>query len=169
MRMTRARSRARAGRGWKSMYVMVFTVFFVMSICFSSLAQEVKYHPDGECPYSYGLKNPCLTKENVQFKLMVRIDKPEEFKRMFESFNRVSPEPLDINWILKNGQEDTYLTTATALKHWEIVPYLLSKGIDVDHQDSHKGTALMYAAYCGHLPTVGRLIIEGDADMIRCR
>ncbi len=38
---------------------------------------------------------------------------------------------------------------------------MIDRGIDIDWQDSHGVTALIYAAVCGHLPTVGRLLVAG--------
>ena len=42
-----------------------------------------------------------------------------------------------------------------------MVQPLIDRKINIDWQDSIGETALMYAALCGHLPTVGRLLVAG--------
>ena len=171
MRMTRAMFSVSGGRLWKSVYVAVFAGILLMSMSFSSYSVQyqrpkyMKYDPSLEHPYVYG-NNESIgsTKEVIQWTFSIMTGDPEEFKKVFGYFNQFDGG-LDINWISEDGFLSSYLTRATALKNWGIVPYLISKGIDVDHQDSHGITALIYASICGHLSTVGRLIIQGNADM----
>lgn len=42
-----------------------------------------------------------------------------------------------------------------------MVKPLIDRKINIDWYDSYGATALMYAASCGHLPTVGRLLVVG--------
>ncbi len=100
-------------------------------------------------------------KEMIQNVILVYTDQPEKFMHAIDCFN------LDINYIKKDKYYSSYLTRATAIKNWDIVPYLIERGINLDHQDYHKATALMYAAYCGHLPTVGRLVLAGANMFLR--
>ena len=121
----------------------------------SSFAQYLKYdlatYPDA--PYVY--KGRINDKDMIQNKLFLLTDDPEEFERVFDFFK------LDIDWRSKDEYNSSYLTRATALKRWGMVKPLIDRGIKIDWQDSHGETALIYAASCGHLPTVGRLLVAG--------
>ena len=131
-----------------------------------SFAYELRYNPsnperpyiyDGELGSRYG-----LSRENMQGILLLMTDEPREFLRVFDYFRQYGPPiALDINYISKDGLKSTYLTRTTALKNFEIVDYLITLGINVNQPDGRDTTPIMYAAYCGHLPTVERLLAEG--------
>ena len=131
---------------------------------FSTSAQYLAYDPVNfpEAPYIY--KDSWHTKRNIQFVLLLMTDEPEEFKRVFDYFAQFGPSiALDINYRSRDEFKSSYLTRATALRHWKIVQYLINKGINIDWQDSYGTTALINASGCGHLPAV-RSLLDSHAD-----
>ena len=124
------------------------------SSSFADRPKYMKHNPsDPAYPYVYGKYDIGVTKDTIQWELSLMTDDPEEFERVFDFFK------LDINW--RTITNDSYLTWATALKDWGMVKPLIDRKITIDWQDSHGVTALMYAAACGHLSTVGRLLVAG--------
>ena len=146
------------GNGRRSIQVLKVCVVLALvvwaSSSFADSPKYMKHNPsDPAYPYVYGEHDTGQTKDTIQFKLSLMTDDPEEFVRVFDFFK------LDIDW--RDNRNHSYLTWATALKDWVMVKPLIDRGIKIDWQDSHGVTALMYAAFCGHLPTIGRLLVAG--------
>ena len=153
-----------------TIFKIFMTVVLVVGVSFSSVAdcpkyKYLKYDPSSVYPYVYGSHEDSsgVTKENMQWSLSLMTCDSEEFVRVFDYFNQFDGG-LDINWRTGGKYNHSYLTITTALEHWDIVKPLIDRGIDLDWQDSHGITALMYTVGCGHLPTVGRLVVSG-ADL----
>ena len=155
-----------------TIFKIFMTVVLVVGVSFSSVAKDcpkykyLKYDPSSEPEYPYIYSDfdySGATKENMQSTLSIMTCDSEEFIRVFDYFNQFDGG-LDINWRTGAKYNHSYLVRATALEHWDIVKPLMDRGIDLDLQSSGGGTALMFAAYCGHLPTVGRLVVSG-ADL----
>ena len=148
------------GNGRGGIHVLqVCVVLALLAWASASSADRPKYmkhNPsDPAYPYVYGEHDIGETKDTIQFKLSVMTDDPEEFVRVFDFFK------LDIDWRSTDIFNYSYLTRATGLKDWALVKPLIDRKIEINWQNSYGGTALMYAAACGHLPTVGRLLVAG--------
>ena len=149
------------GNGRRSIQVLKVCVVLALvvwaSSSFADRPKYMKYDPSAlGGPYVYDdVEYAGTSKDLIQFKLSLMTDDPEEFVRVFDFFK------LDIDWRSNDGENDSYLTRATGLKDWAVVQPLIDRGIDIDWRDSHGVTALIYAALCGHLPTVGRLLVAG--------
>ena len=148
------------GNGRGGIQVLKVCVVLALVVwAFSSSADSPKYmkhNPsDPAFPYVYGKYDTGKTKGTIQWELSLMTDDPEEFVKVFDFFK------LDISWRSKDILNDSYLTRATGLKDWALVKPLIDRKINIDWQSSHGTTALMYAAGCGHLSTVGRLLVAG--------
>ena len=146
------------GNGRLSIQVLKVCVVLALlawaSSSFADRPKYMKYDPSLEHPYVYSdYEYSGATKNSMQWELSLMTDEPEEFIRVFDFFK------LDID--RRSNRNDSYLTVATALENWAVVQPLIDRGINIDWQGSHGTTALMYAAGCGHLPTVGRLLVAG--------
>ena len=130
----------------------------LLIVTFTAFAQELMFDHDDPV-FSYGYKGEWYTKKDIQERLFFMTDNPREFQKIFEFFERFDSDiALNINYRSTDGENDTYLTYATASKHWGIVEYLIAKKISIDATDIHRATGLIWAAYCGHYPSVESLV-----------
>ena len=124
----------------------------------SVFAGELGYKPNDKPPYK--IDGEGYSKRDLQNTLFNITKEPKEFKRRFEYFNQFYGG-LDINWILPVDLDDSYLTWSTHLRHWDIIPYLIERNINLNYQNWSKDTGLMYAAYCGYFSVVEQLVLAG--------
>ena len=149
------------GNGRGSIQVLKVCVVLALvvwaSSSFADRPRYMKYDPTVPGgPYVYSdYDYSGVTKDLIQGELFLMTDEPEEFVRVFDFFK------LDIDWRSNDERNHSYLPLATSLKDWAMVKPLIDRKINIDWQDSIGATALMYAALCGHLPTVGRLLVAG--------
>ena len=145
----------------KMLYVVLVSIAFS---AFADRPRYLKYDPSAlGGPYVYGdVDYGGISKSNMQSELLVMTDEPREFLRVFDYFVQFgSPVALDINYISTDKYKDSYLIRTIILRDWALVNPLIDRGININWQDSYRGTALIAAAVCGHLQTVERLLLAG--------
>ena len=155
-------------------FCKMFAMVYLSVTTFASFAdgyggyKYLRYDPSLMFPYVYSdYEHSGTSKEGPQGDLFLLTDDVEEFKRVFEYFEQYGPPiALDINYVSRDQFKSTYLTRAAALGNWEIIPYLIDKGIDIDWKDYNGVTTLIYAAACGHLESVEKLVDAGADQTI---
>ena len=134
-----------------------------------SFAQHLGYDPINHprFPYEYGDMGYHKVRMQGELFDLIYEKKNEEFLRVYNYFQQYGPDvALDINYISRDQFKSTYSTRAAALGNWEIIPYLIDKGIDIDWKDYNGVTTLIYASACGHLESVEKLVDAGADQTI---
>ena len=139
----------------------VFAALAIMFFTLISPAWDIQYDPDSDPnrPYVCEGRSRC-SEESLQAHLLDKtaVDGgPDEFFRIIDSFE------LDIHWKTR-VMEETYLIEASHKRYWAFIEPLIERGIDVNEKDVYGSTALMYAAFCGHVKSV-RLLLQAGADI----
>ena len=126
----------------------------------SSPAQSLGYNfKNPSNPYMY--EGISFSKDDIQLRLFGLLGgNSEEFFRVLNVFL------LDIDY---KGQSanSSYLIWAILIEDWASVEALIINRINVNLTDKWNATALMYAAFCGHVKTVNLLLTNGADPKIQ--